>query len=80
MTTSEKERIAENVNGNSENGVVTPEKNSKHKSKNRGILTFFGAVGIAVVAALIGGMIGYNMKPVAKIDDLVVSEDVSGPV
>ena len=33
------------------------------------------AVGLA--AAIIGGVIGYSVKPVAKTQDLVVTEDVS---
>ena len=50
------------------------------KSSGKKNQVILGVVGIAIAAALIGGMVGYNIKPVAKTDDLVVTEDVSGPV
>lgn len=37
-----------------------------------------GGIAIALASALIGGAVGYNLKPVAKTDDLIVTEDVSG--
>ena len=79
MNASEKERLSDSMNGNFSNGELPKTEGSK-KSGIRWIYLVLSAIGIAVVAALIGGMVGYNMKPVAKTDDLVVTEDVSGPV
>ena len=79
MSASENERKSDSMNGNFSNGELPKTEGSK-KTGSRWVYLFLSAVGIAVVAALIGGMVGYNMKPVAKTDDLVVTEDVSGPV
>ena len=53
----------------------TDQKKLAFSGKGKGSLMTTVAVGLAAV--IIGGVIGYSVKPVAKTQDLVVTEDVS---
>ena len=66
---------ASQVNVNADEDKPTESKKRKGPDQK-----LYKGIAAVVAAAIIGGAVGYCVKPVAKTDDMVVTEDVSGPV
>ena len=71
-----------------ENNQVTVKKEKAASGENRkkpafavmGNSALKTTIAVGLAAAIIGGVIGYSVKPVAKTQDLVVTEDVSAVI
>jgi len=83
MSDSKKPMVLDDKRNDKEVGL-SPEltmentNNLRHDNANR--RSPLKAISIAIAAAVVGGIIGYSVKPVASIDDMIVIEDVSGPI
>ena len=65
------------LNINDENKAPADADQKNPAFSGRGKVSLMTTVAVGLAAAIIGGVIGYSVKPVAKTQDLVVTEDVS---
>ena len=65
------------TNDGSEKQILSGNNQKKPASSGKGKVSLMTTVAVGLAAAIIGGVIGYSVKPVAKTQDLIVTEDVS---
>ena len=71
------EEKEKSLNMNDEKKAPADADQKKPAFSGRGKVSLMTTVAVGLAAVIIGGVIGYSVKPVAKTQDLVVTEDVS---